>query len=151
MVKNNKKTKERGYAILFTVVIVAIISTITMGLLNAAYKQVILSSVARDSTIAFYQSDIASECALYADNEFNMVPPPGNVWNCAGYDLKFTSVGDTYEISPEDETSTDKCFRVTTIKQNMGDYISTKISAGGYNICNKSGLRTVERSVEVTY
>lgn len=151
MFNHNIKTKDGGYAILFTVVIVAIISTITIGLLNAAYKQVILSSVARDSTIAFYQSDIASECALYADNEFNMVPPSGNTWTCAGYNLTFTVSGDTYYISPENETSTDRCFRVTTIKQNMGDYISTIISAGGYNICNKSGLRTVERSVEVTY
>ncbi|MFA7000083.1 MAG: hypothetical protein WC241_03100 [Candidatus Paceibacterota bacterium] len=157
MKNNNQKIEyNKGYAILFTVVVVGIISMITIGLSNAAYKQIILSSVAKDSTTAFYESDIASECALYADNTYNMAPP--NPWTCAGNTLTFpagTSVGGTtnYSIDPSgtNGTSIDKCFRVTATKTIVLDTITTNIQAKGYNICNMNNSRTVERAIEINY
>ena len=149
--------KDKGYAILFTVVVVGIISMITIGLSNAAYKQIILSSVAKDSTTAFYQSDIASECALYADNEFNMTTPPTNPWICAGYSLAFSSSSlgavTTYNMLPSgtNGNSGDKCFRAVATKTVSGDTILTKITAKGYNICNMTNSRTVERAIEINY
>ncbi len=155
--KNNNLKMNKGYAILFTVVVVGIISMITIGLSNAAYKQMILSSVARDSTTAFYQSDIASECALYADNEYNMVNFPSNPWTCApGYVLTYSSsvpsVGVTkYNLDPQDNTSVGKCFRTVVTKTESAFAITTKIDAKGYNICDKGNSRTVERAIEVNY
>ncbi|MFA6392714.1 MAG: hypothetical protein WCW54_01330 [Candidatus Paceibacterota bacterium] len=158
MKNNNQKIKyDKGYAILFTVVVVGIISMITIGLSNAAYKQIILSSVAKDSTTAFYQSDIASECALYADNTYNMVPP-SNPWTCAGNSLSFpagVSLGGvtTYNIDPAgtNGTSINKCFRITATKSIVLDTITTDIQAKGYNICNMSNSRTVERAIQINY
>jgi len=159
MKKNNLKIKkDKGYAILFTVVVVGIISMITMGLSNDAYKQIILSSVAKDSTTAFYQADIASECALYADNEFNMTNAPSNPWICAGYSLSFpagVTVGNvtTYNMLPfgANGSSSDKCFRAVATKTVSGDTILTKITAKGYNICDMTNSRTVERAIEINY
>lgn len=154
MEKGNLKTKEGGYAILFAIVVVGIISLITIGLSNAAYKQLMLSSVAKDSMKAFYQSDIASECALYADNEFNMLNIPAEL-TCGGHLLSFTPNAEEtiYELNltnPENISSL-KCFRINVTKTILDDYITTKITALGYNICNKANLRTVERAVEVNY
>ena len=157
MKKNNLKFKKGGYAILFTVVVVAIVSMITMGLSNAAYKQIILSSVAKDSTTAFYQSDIASECALYLDNQYSMIPPTNpNPWTCGGYTLVYNppSVNGavtTYNLNPSNETDTGKCFRVDVTKTNTGSLIATEVLARGYNICDKSNIRTVERAVKIDY
>lgn len=153
---NQKIKRDGGYAILFAVVVVGIISMITIGLSNAAYKQMILSSVARDSTTAFYQADIGAECALYADNEYNMESPEGTT--CAGIPLSFKFT----QVSPEKKSydlilpqgnndSNKKCFRINVEKTESEILISTKVQALGYNICNKSNLRTVERAIEVNY
>lgn len=161
----NRKTKKNGgYAILFTVVVVGIISMITIGLSNAAYKQLILSSVARDSTTAFYQADISSECALYADNQYNMINIPVNT-TCGsdpadilnpGIPLSFTQPvtnnGVTsYNLILADENLNKKCFRINVTKTESDVSIASKVQAMGYNICKKSNSRTVERAIEVNY
>ena len=155
----NKKTEEGGYAILFTVVIVGIISMITMGLAESAYKQAVLSSVARDSTTAFYQADIGSECALYADKKEFYLNPTGTILNCAGRSLSYVNtnlstdgIGE-YEINPTETDSilNTKCFRVTITKTDDGDSLHTDVVTKGYNNCKTNNLRTVERSIKVTY
>lgn len=163
---NRKTNKNGGYAILFTVVVVGIISMITIGLSNAAYKQLVLSSVARDSTTAFYQADIGSECALYADNEYNMLNtniPTGTTCGSDPTDslnpaipLFFTQPVPnngviSYDLILEDEILNKKCFRINVTKTESEFSISTKIQAMGYNICKKSNSRTVERAIEVNY
>jgi Tfp pilus assembly protein PilX len=153
----NNKNIENGYAILFTIVVVSIISIISMGLASSALKQMILSGVARDSTTAFYEADLGSECALYAENAYNMVPPT-NPWICAGNSLSFTGPTDagggktTYTLNPDGTGGTnDKCFRITATKEVVGDTINTKIQTRGYNICDMGNSRTVERAIEITY
>ena len=166
---NNKIKKEDGYAILFTIVVVGIISMIAIGLSNAAYKQMILSSVAKDSTTAFYQSDIASECALYADSKDFLIDSKessdGSItFSCAGTGntLKYSHAPSTisgvdnkktsiYELKPQDENIRGKCSRIKVTKTESDTSITTKVEALGYNICNKSNLRTVERAIEVNY
>lgn len=153
MLKKNYKTKNGGYAILFTVVVVGIISMITIGLANSAYKQTVLSSVARDSATAFYQADIGSECALYADKmDFFRDDQTLTEFNCAGYNLRYAGLtSDGYNLSPENEISSAKCFRINVVKTNNGDALLTDVVSKGYNICNKSKLRTVERGIKVSY
>lgn len=151
--KYNKKNYNKGYAILFTVIIVSIISMISIGMSNTAFKQIILSSVARDSTAAFYLADIASECALYADSEYSMAVPT-NPWSCAGNTLDYSSpLLNSYELLPtaEDSISSNKCFRISVEKTETASLVATKIMAKGYNICNQDNDRTVERAIEINY
>lgn len=152
--KNNKKG---GYAILFTVAIVAVISMITIGLSNATYKQIILSSVARDSAKAFYEADIASECSLYFENnELYNTYTSGSSFSCGGHSLLYTmkpkvSNVTTYEFEPENYVASAKCFYSSVKKTEGEDYISTVIETRGYNICDANNIRTVERAIRVTY
>lgn len=150
------KKDNKGYAILFTVVVVGIISAITIGLTNAAYKQMMLSSVARDSTSAFYQADIATECAMYADNmdilsNIDSVSVP---FTCGGTTMDYNHIVDSplYQLTPHNQSSvTGRCFLADVTKTEVGDLLKTKVEAYGYNICNKDNLRTVERKIEVNY
>ena len=162
----NKNKKQKGYAILFTIVIVSAISVITAGLSNAAYKQLILSSLAKDSQAAFYQADTASDCALYADRVVAIEHPElilnNSDWSCGdtsgANNLKFTNgTSGGFSIdpkSPADGGST-PCFRIEVAKTTTGvspnAITTTKISAKGYNICDKTNLRTVEREIQTSY
>lgn len=150
------KKEEKGFVILFTVVIVGIITAITIGISNSAYKQIILSAVALDSTTAFYQSDIAVECALYIDNLNNMISLPTGITECSSETLgpisTISSAGTTtHTINPLILGQDGSCFYITVEKTETDTAIRTKVMTRGYNICDLLNLRTVERSVEVNY
>lgn len=157
-----KNKNQKGYAILFTVVIVSAISVITAGLSNTAYKQLVLSSLAKDSQSAFYQADTASDCALYIDRIIGTSNPPnvlttGGSWTCGGttMDVTVPVAGGNYTVYPTsaNQTSSDPCFRIDVTKDLISNpgVVKTRISAKGYNICNKNNLRTVEREVVVNF
>lgn len=150
---NNNNNK--GYAILFTVSVVAVISLITIGLSNANYKQMVLSSVARDSSKAFYEADIASECSLFADDTDAYGDSDSGTFNCAGYDFNFLRIKNgnivTYTLDLSNPNLSKECFNSVTKKENTGDAIVTTIETKGYNICDTSNMRTVERAIRVTY
>jgi len=156
-IKKYKKNNQEGYAILFTVVIVSAISVITAGLSNTAYKQLILSSLAKDSQAAFYQADTASDCALYADRVLGATLPPNITTvvtdlTCGGQLSSSAINGSGYTISPKTIDS-NPCFRITVTRDTSVAYPLTRttISSKGYNICNTSNLRTVEREVLVNF
>jgi hypothetical protein len=153
---------QKGYAILFTVVIVSAISVITAGLTNTAYKQLILSSLAKDSQAAFYQSDTATDCGLYADRVEALNPTKetsiittGGDWTCGNSSLVISDISaNGYKIYPKspNDTSLNPCFRIDVVKDNTVPLlIKTTIKAKGYNICNINNPRTVEREIEIKY
>lgn len=149
-----KKTTQNGYAILFTIVLVGIISSISIGLASVAYKQLVLSSVAKDSQVSFYQSDMAAECGIYAENKLGMTAVNTSSWICGldsngvGYNLNVALYGVSgYTLlpaSPMDQSSS-PCFNVIMDKTIP----ATKLIAKGYNICNKTNIRTVEREINI--
>lgn len=158
---------QKGYAILFSIVLISAISIITAGLSNSAYKQIMLSSLAKDSQVAFYQADTASDCAFYADLVKSVENPalfttPNTSWSCGGYELRIVPVvgdpnGDYSLLEPESLTNArTPCFNIIVDKEQMIDgdgntIIHTQMKARGYNICNKSNTRTVEREIEINY
>ena len=158
----NKK-EEKGYALLFTIVIVSIISIISMGLASTALKQMILSSLARDSTTAFYQADIGTECALYADVSVDADGNPllsnnPSSFSCAGQTLAISPQPPqpqkySWIISPQ-PTLSGPCFDISvvrTLSGTFGDTVRTQVLSNGYNICDKTNSRTVQRTIEVNY
>lgn len=160
-----KNKNQNGYAILFTVILVSIISLISFGLSNTIYKQLLISSGARDSQISFFQSDMATECALYADIfKGGEDLKDGGSFNC-GFDkdgnaytmnVSLITYGDvnTYTLNPGGVSTTNPCFKIEIRKTPNLIFTGaqdTKISASGYNTCNQYGSRTVERTIEVNY
>lgn len=155
----NRKN-EKGFALLFTVVIVTAVSVITAGLTNAVYKQSILSSLTKDSQSSFYQADTASECAFYADlkevsyTDSTFLEDHASIpWQCGGMNLisNRTDEFGSYTLLPEFDYGNgdgeDPCFRIYVEKKDN----NTMIKARGYNICEKTNKRTVEREIEINY
>jgi len=155
-----KEKNQKGYAILFTIVIVSAVSVITAGLTNAVYKQLVLSSLAKDSQSAFYQADTAGDCALYADRVEGAKPIPnlitaGGIFSCGGLELTVVPTGPNYIILPSlaVQASSDPCFRIDVIKDTTTTpgTIKTTIEAKGYNFCDITNPRTVEREIKIDY
>lgn len=151
-----KNKKQNGYAVLFAMLIIGSLSVIIAGISNTALKQTVLSSLSKDSLIAFYQSDIALDCALYADLvKEGSFGSNVTTWSCGANDLTITPITDgngSYKLEPPDPDSNNPCFHIIVNKENVNGTIKTdNIEALGYNICDKSNPRVVERSIFVQY
>jgi hypothetical protein len=59
--------RKKGFVLVLSLFLSTIVLTITLGMMNVLYKQLILSSTGRESQIAFYAADIGLECAFYWD------------------------------------------------------------------------------------
>lgn len=59
--------KERGFVILFAILVSTIILLMSAGIFRIAQKETVLSSFSRESQVAFYAADSALECTLYYD------------------------------------------------------------------------------------
>ena len=166
MVKKYKKNKG-GYAMLFTVVVVSAISVITAGLTNIAYKQLTLSSLAKDSQTATIWADTANECALFfeqvAIKHLLGQNPLTNEWTCGGINFKinwgemdglnsYESGNYNYELSALDDQPKQPCFEFSVESvQDENQVKNVTIESSGFNICHKENIRAVERSYRINY
>lgn len=148
MKNRNKKNKSSGYALLFTMVIISVIMVIATGIYNSISKQLVLSSTARDSQIAFYEADTAGECMLYASQVktlfilFTTSPQ----FNCGGLTLDITNPDPmVYNLDPNPATK-GPAFRIEVDESVLPNVAK----AYGYNLW-QDNKRKVERGIEITY
>ncbi len=155
-----KINKNNGYALLFTIVVVSIMIAMASGISNSISKQIILSSTARDSQVAFYEADTAAECALYANSKgggFVITTSMGSQFPCGLDDTNsqvVLNVAETFSGSqiynftpPSSQKGT--CFRFTM--DESGGPTDTTADAYGYNICDTANKRSVERGIELIF
>ncbi|MEK7650637.1 MAG: hypothetical protein AAB364_02095 [Patescibacteria group bacterium] len=108
------KNQKAGVAILFAILLVSIVLTVGLTLLNITLRQLVLSSLARESQFAFYAADSARNCARYYDSLENPDERPfgyftleNNLLTFRGNGLRSVSCGDfTIGINSADTTST---------------------------------------------
>lgn len=148
-----KTKKEKGYALLFTLVIVMAISLITAGLSSTITKQLNLSLLTKYSQVAFSQADIASECGLYIEVKNNVTQEyinGGPTFNCGGASLIFKQLSSSNSYTLIKDSWSDyntPCFSIN-VKKELG---ATTIKANGYSICNTDNPKSVERTIQVKY
>lgn len=65
--KKNSTQKNKGFTLLFAVIVSVLVLSVGASLITLAIKQVRLSGSARDSQFAFYASNTGIECAQYWD------------------------------------------------------------------------------------
>lgn len=93
------KTKnQKGFVVLFAVLISAVVLAITLGISNTAYKEILLTSQAREATYSFFAADSGSECALYADLQKNAFSSSGSSFDCGGTTVSPTVSGTRYDF-----------------------------------------------------
>lgn len=65
--KNNSSKKEKGFTLLFAVLVSVLVLSVGASIISVALKQSILSSTGRESQFAFYAANTGLECALFLD------------------------------------------------------------------------------------
>jgi hypothetical protein len=150
--KNIQGTK--GFAMLFTVLIVSLILSIALGISNITFKQTILSGLAKDSQIALYQADTGVECGMYYDTLLPALFPIGTD-PAKAPDMFYC--GNTPMVRDDAQSYTDYIVyrpkvdgRVPCTMIIFDKTKENKVQSRGYNICD-SHPRQVERALEVTY
>lgn len=166
-------TTQRGFTLLLASLIASLLTSLGIAMFTIAQKEVILSSLGRDSQYAFYAADSGAECALYWD--FNGAFTPDTVTHDAR--CNSTVIG---EYRPPDSTApadlviggkpysaglmttnfyfeqNGHCVLVQVTKRETGQP-STIINSRGYSTaCDTSGepiatSRTLERAVRMQY
>lgn len=152
-------TNQRGFTLLIAIVLSSVALSLGLALLDLAYKQSILSSSAKQSQTAFYNADGALECALFWDQKkdfFNTNPfdvAQGSVM-CNGLAVTFSSVRVGTKIESVFTVpctgGTGTSAEVTVRKNESGPYQNV-IYANGYNTCDTSNTRRIERGLKVSY
>lgn len=199
----NMIMKKRGFVLAFSLLISSIVLALAFGIFNILLKQIVLTSSAKDSQIAFYAADAGAECALYWDTHTSRTisnsptafdtngnylysytgifaipnsypdialgyPDPnsvidyldqgGTTLNCGLMmrDAYYTS-GDTTSAQTQfefDLTNDSKVCAKVLVEKGVdigGPGYDTRIQSRGYNDCNASNMRRVERAIEVKY
>ena len=142
--------KSGGFVILFTVLVASIVMLITIGISNITYREALLASEARDSSLAFFAADSGAECVLYADFKQNAYDAanPKDI-NCLNQIFAQPNNFDFF-LSANNGAN---CAHITVDKSNP----VTVVESRGYNIdclTVQSGVlppKTVERAIQVTY
>lgn len=174
-------SSHRGFTLLYSVLVVGILLTVGLAMLDISVRQLILSASARESKQALYAADSGVECALFYDlkpvsgsvfatstagsivcnnqaitTSSQMVPtnPPtpsriGGGGNANPISIFFLDFNLGTPPLPY-------CAVVTVEKKSdtsdpTNPYIKTVVESRGYNTCDVSNRRRVERAIRVLY
>ncbi len=150
--KNN-----RGFTVLLAALVASLVLSLGLSIYSIASKQIILSSLGRNSQYAFYAADTAAECALYWDRRFDKFPTttPDSIstFKCDAQDITATAVDrgstidTTFEFAPNEY-----CAQV--LIQKTISTGATLIEANGFSTaCSDidDSSRALQRSVELSY
>ncbi len=170
MIKNKiKKNKacpfakrDRGFVLLFSILISNMLLMIALGMVSIAYKEIRFGTSAKDSNEAFFAADAGVECVLYNDkNTSNSFKISGlGTVNCLSKPITITQLGTSliwdFNIAGLGSNSTG-CVKVNVDKQTLPGF--TKITSIGYNsggsdIVNNTclpGINSLERRLDLTY
>lgn len=154
----------KGFVILFTILIAAIIMVIGLGIYSIASRETVLSGTAREAQYAFYAADTGVECALYAQhldltsgNAPILNSPSSMLFNCGGNPVSVSgngSVASPYVFNVLVDQDHKTCARVSVYDSGP----TRRIISQGYNLCKTvdatpvlSNPLLVERDLDTTY
>lgn len=168
------KNTQRGFALLIAIIFMSVMLTFGLVLSSLAYKQQVLASSAVESQYAFYVSDAALECALYADQQMNAfdysshsaINHPSTI-TCNGasatelsysYDATALVVKERLSFDPVSGPGA-RCADVTVYKYSAPqppDNMTSYLFSQGYDVScatvsSPSGARLVSRGLNVHY
>lgn len=139
--------RKKGFVILFTVLIISIVLSISLSTYNITIKELKISSSGRESRFAFFAADTGVECAEYWDFKRNAFSPTEvTSINCAG--VTVGGIGEKLVNSFSLDLNNGSCVDVIV---NKTDPNKTIIISRGYNTCDLNNPRRVERALKVTY
>ncbi len=153
MYSTHAPTSPRGFTLLIAVVMVSVLVSVGLALLDITYKQVLLAQAATQSQYAFYNADSALECALYWDqkqNAFSYSYTTPTAITCGNLSVPSTLTNGTTKqtVLTIPCAAGGSSATVTVLKTASA---VTTIYANGYNLCNTSDPKRIERGLRAQY
>lgn len=144
---------QRGAALLIAVLMTSVILSVGLGVYQRTYKELYFASFWKQTQIAFAAADAGIECALYWS-----LHPAAN-YTCFG-NTSASWPGVNLPVPPATSAVTSfspiqvfsGCVIIEITKYNppvLG--VTTTIKSYGYNDCNASNPRRVERALSIDY
>ena len=145
-----------GFTILFAVLTSSLLLAIGVAIFNLTYRELLLSSSARDSQFAIYAADTGVECALYWDSlgqAFATGTGQRNI-ECAEQIALYTVYPErpatsTFLLMLAESGGIQPCTIVDVAKYE--NPTRTVLISRGYNTCEENNPRRVERALRVSY
>lgn len=176
----NKPLRQKGYTLLFAVIVSVLVLSVATFIVAVARKQFLLSSAARDSLYALYAADTGLECAINNINSFSTSTNPGSITcglssTLSGGDYLPGSWPTVFLSDPSgaatttfsmyaganDSGTAPSCAFITVEMWTdpTSHNLIESIKSRGYNIgwnsnvgdCSIAGPRKVERAIQVLY
>lgn len=163
--KNTKRNVSGGFTLLIAVLTTTIVLAVGTAIFNITIKELELSSLSRESQYALQAADAGIECVLYwnlRDQEllgtyaFPQSATEDDVdprVSCFGVDLAPIAV--PTGLGAEAATTT---FSITSpycvtlvVAKSVVPFTDTYIISKGYNTCDTSSPKRVERTIRVIY
>jgi len=155
-----KQEQQRGFTLLLAALVSSIVLALGISIFGLVQKQLILSSIGRDSQLAFYAADTAAECALYWDVRHRLFPTttPKAVNLTCDTQTKTTAstnqsgtIVSTFQFQPNSF-----CVNVRVEKSHapITGAVQTTVRADGFSTgCSSiaNSPRVLQRSVELHY
>jgi hypothetical protein len=153
-----KEKYQKGFALLFAVLLSSIILAIAIGVTSISLNEINFGTSGKDAGDAFFAADTGAECALFYDSS----TPANNAFtgtaqmSCAGNVIspaQTSPLVSTFVVSGLG-SSGNACAMVTVDKSNPGG--TTAIVSKGYNKGGNGGScepgsNSVERELDVNY
>lgn len=164
------KKSEKGITLFIAVVIMSILLFITFAVINITLKASLFASSGTNSQYAFYAADAGIECAIYWDSRFDpsmFATSTAGTINCGNQNISTNSqnpiagtstkslIGGGGSANPTSVFGFDMnfgsnpltaCAIVTVTKNTDG---TTDIASRGYNTCDTTNPRRVERGIKI--
>lgn len=151
--------QHNGFVLLFALVVSAIIFFIGAGIFSISFKELLISSISKESQKSIFAADSGVECGLWADTNDKL---DGSLTNCFSVDTTNvfgwaeSSSGVYYDVYyPESKT----CAHVEISYDDTDPQgLKTTIVAQGFNKCNPENGQPItsyaglaERVYKVSY
>lgn len=143
----NKKNK--GFTLLLSLIVIGIILSVGLGTYEIVSREIRISSVGRESQIAFYSANAGADCAFYWEVTADAFSSPSVAFNCAG-NGPFSSGTTEFDLNLG-ETGNERCAKVTVDTSKLVSDDLIEINSLGYNTsCSSKSSIKVERAVRIT-
>jgi hypothetical protein len=164
--KISKIKEKKGIALLFTVMLSAILLLVSLSIVDISSKEAIFNTSARNTNDAFFAADTGIECALLNDKDPLSTPfDPANSLTgvtCGGSTITFSASDPTHyywEFQITDLGDSGLACAIVSFKRNIDPNLATDFTtliSRGYHNATVNGfcvpnVNSVTRELEVIY
>lgn len=147
--------EEGGIALLYVILVIGFLVTVSASVLSIAYQQTVLSSYNASSLTSYYASESGLECGLYWDTVYNAFKPDPAHPDAANYATTTRCNAQESRVYPNTGIS-EVVFvypdgSVAEVTVDKRDWSEPTIKSLGYNTTDKTNGRRLERGVNLTY